>query len=217
MLIIAVLALVSVLAALAAIVFITAAALKAFYALDAIGIPLMSTLAKVAMATGISFNTLALSIAACVASFMIFFMITQMFTGTARIIVSAIMLIVGALILLAWMENIVSFGFAGGLQVLGAGVGAAVAGGVGLATSFQGGTRSVPRTGPVFAHEGEIIYNPSTNRPLQVGNDLGAQGGGGASVSSTQIIIEQVNTKADIDDLGPALNQAYRKASRSRR
>jgi len=215
MFIIAVVALVSILAALAAVVFITAAAFKAFFILDAMGIPVMSTLAQVAVALGVSFNVLLISIGACVASFMVFYMIATSLTGWARTIVSAIMLIVGALVVLAVAEGLVT----GGLSTIigGIGAGAAAAGGASLATqSYQGGTRSVPRTGPVFAHEGEIIYNPSTNRPLQVGNDLGAQGSG-VTQSTTQIVIENVHTKADIDDLGPELNQAYRKAARSRR
>ena len=82
---------------------------------------------------------------------------------------------------------------------------------------FQEGTRSIPYTGPIFAHKGEVVYNPSTNRPLQVGNDLAREGAGESSVYNMPITIENVHTKAEMDDVDEQMRKALRRNMRSRR
>ena len=78
--------------------------------------------------------------------------------------------------------------------------------------AFQMGTRMIGATGPVVAHRGEIIYNPATGRPTQVQNDLGGKGGT-STLIEMPVTIENVHTKADIDDLDVQLSKALKKAA----
>ncbi len=215
MLIMIILATVSALAALLAIVFLVSSAINILSASSLANAIALKIHAFAVQYLGISFDTLKVAVMGVLGSFMIIFTFLLMMPAPIRAVAAALFILAGAYLAVRFAMGDLS-------ATMGAiGVGAMAAGAVSLAGqatgSFQSGG-TVTRTGPVFAHAGEIVYNPSTNRPLQVGNDLGAQGGGGGTTtSSTQIVIENVNTKADVDDLGQELNQAMRKSARSRR
>ena len=71
-----------------------------------------------------------------------------------------------------------------------------------------------------MVHEGEVIYNPATHRPTQVGNDIEGQGEGGRGGTSyiqMPVNIENINTKADVDDVDEKLSEAWRKRMRHNR
>jgi hypothetical protein len=160
----------------------------------------------------IATKNLAFSMAAVLGYFTMFLMLATAFKGTARIIVSAIMLIVAAYLL--WTKA--QAAATGGISLIGAGIGLAGATAMagGLTGAFASGTQSVQKTGPIFAHKGEVVYNPATNRPLQVGNDMG-RGSGSTTNMNTQITIENIHTKADYDDVAYQINKANRMGARS--
>jgi hypothetical protein len=149
------------------------------------------------------------------------FMILSSLSGPARTAASVIAMLAGAFIALGAAEIFASGPLApyeAAIQMAAAGV--ALAGGlalIGQATgAFQHGTRGLPDTGLFFGHKGEVVYNPATNRPTQTGVDLAA-GRGETNSYTTQITIEQINTKADIDDVDDEIRKALRKGMRNRR
>ena len=96
-------------------------------------------------------------------------------------------------------------------------VGAGLAAGVmAIGGGFQMGTRSIGKTGFALVHKHEVVYNPTTNRPTQIGNDLG-RGGGETNFYDMPVTIETVNTKADIEDLDKKMSEAWRRRMRRRR
>ena len=155
---------------------------------------------------------LAASMLAVGAAFMIFMMLKDI-TGP----ISAAIIAISALAVALWglfvAESASSFGIAAVVGGAAAGTAFAISQTYG---KFQEGTRAVPYTGPVFAHKGEIIYNPSTNRPLQVGNDL-ASGGGQTITESMSVHIGSVNTKSDVDDVNDKIKRALRREMRGRK
>jgi hypothetical protein len=151
------------------------------------------------------------------AGFMVFFAL-QDALGPIPAALIAIAVAMGLLAIQAWMAagamSVVSWGaaaIAGGAALAGA---MAIAGGV---TGFQMGTRSVPYTGPVMAHEGEVIYNPSTNRPLQVGNDLAGGSGQTTTIYQMPMEIKELHTKADVDELDKYMRLALRRSAQRRK
>jgi hypothetical protein len=124
-------------------------------------------------------------------------------------IIAIILAIAAALWMLYVAESAATMGV--GLAIGGAAAGAALAMGKQM-HMFQMGTRMVGATGPVIAHKGEVIYNPSSGRPTQIQNEL-ASGEAKSSIYEMPITIENVNTKADIDDLDEKLGRALKKAA----
>jgi hypothetical protein len=167
--------------------------------------------------TGFAFKSLAASIGAAVGFFGIFFMIASSLSGPAKTIIGLIGAIITAIIALIVAQAAATGGLSTLFTAHGAALGIAAGAGLGLATgglgSFDSGTQSVQKTGPIFAHKGEVVYNPSTNRPLQIGNDMGR--GGSTTNMNTQITIENIHTKADYDDVAYQINKANRSGARS--
>jgi len=112
---------------------------------------------------------------------------------------------------------------AGAMSVLTWGL-AAIAGGAALAgviamvagvTGFAMGTRSAPYTGLAMVHKGEVVYNPQTDRPTGVveKRDVGPT----TTIQDIDVTIEEVYTKAEIDDLGEEIGKAlWKKMKESR-
>jgi hypothetical protein len=124
-------------------------------------------------------------------------------------VIAVILAITAALWALFVAESAASMGVA--LAIGGAAAGAAAATAKQLG-AFQMGTRMIGATGPVIAHRGEIIYNPASGRPTQVQNDLGGKGGT-STLIEMPVTIENVHTKADIDDVDRELSRALKKAA----
>jgi len=111
---------------------------------------------------------------------------------------------------------------AGAMSVITWGM-AAIAGGLAIAGAiaavsgikeFPMGTRMIEATGPAIVHKGEIIYNPATNRPTQVGNDLRQQLPS-TTIYDMPINIREVHTKADIDDVDERLRESWRRLAKN--
>lgn len=152
------------------------------------------------------------------AAFMIFMMIGQAIGSQAGAIVAAVTAITMAFIALGIAEDWISFGALTPLQAGAIAAGAAMAAGVMAIQSgaFQSGTRALPSTGLFMGHKGEVVYNPATNRPSQVGADL-TGGQGETNTFNMPIVIENVHTKADIDDVNEKLRIALRERMRGRK
>jgi hypothetical protein len=161
-------------------------------------------------------QVLAGAIGAVTAGFMIFIIIGQIIGKQAGAVVAGIAAITAALLALAVAMNIVSLGTLTPLQLATFAAGAAMAAGVMALGKYQMGTRSAGKTGLALVHKHEVIYNPTTNRPTQIGNDL-SRGGGETNFYEMPVTIETVNTKADIDDLDEKLSEAWRRRMRRRR
>jgi len=123
-------------------------------------------------------------------------------------IAAAVAILLVPLLLASKAMNVLTVGGAG----LAATVTNATAGISGMGTSMLGmqhGTRYVGRTGPALLHAGEVVYNPSTGRPTQVGNDLQGGMGGGTQIDAS-MHIDTVNTKMGIEEM----NELFKKQGR---
>lgn len=147
----------------------------------------------------------------------IFFVLYEALNAMRSPVADAISIIGGliiALIALVTLEGMASMGVAL------AGIAAGAAGAAALVSQYSGfsfasGTRSAPETGPMLIHKGEIIYNPSTGRPTQIGNELA--GTNGNNYSEMSVRIDTVNTKSDIDDVDQKLRKINRTIAQNRR
>jgi len=150
--------------------------------------------------------------------FALFFLLKDSL-GPIPAMLIAVAVAVGILAIQLWLA-------AGAMSVLTWGL-AAIAGAAALAgvvamvagvTGKQMGTMSMPYTGLVLAHQGEVIYNPATHRPTQVGNDLEREGQvPSQTFYDMPIRIENVHTKAEFDDVDEKLRKALRKGAGKRR
>jgi hypothetical protein len=172
--------------------------------------------------TGLSLSAQSLGAALGLAfgAFTIFFMLGSMLSGPAKEIAKILGIIALAAIGVAVAVALAT----GGLSALTgqAGVAAVLgtAGAVGLVagtsmSSFPIGTRSVSKDMNARVHKGEVIYNPNTNNPLQVGNDLGNGGRTSTTNNYFSMPISQMNTKADFDDVNNVINKALLKSAKS--
>lgn len=163
---------------------------------------------------GSAWKTAAISM---MAAFGIFFALKPIL-GTLPSLLIGIAVAVGIMAVQLWVA-------AGAMSILTWGL-AAVAGGLAITGAiaalsgireFPMGTRGVDKTGPAIVHQGEVIYNPATNRPTQIGNDIAGSGGHGTTVYEMPIHIGTVNTKADIDDVDEKLRISLHKIARNTR
>jgi hypothetical protein len=151
--------------------------------------------------TTIAYWKLAVAMGAAIGAFTICYTLLQGLSGPAQTAVAAIMLIVGALVALWALQSATTMGFA-----LVAG-GIAAAGAVTLAsqytnpTGFAKGTRALPSTGMFLGHKGEIVYNPQTNRPAGVEDQVMGRNGRVEASSVTVNFSGDINTKADVEDI----------------
>jgi len=160
----------------------------------------------------VSYSQLAISIMAGLGVFLL--LVNQL--GPLPAMLFAIAAAVAVLAVQLWFA-------AGAVSVLTLGLaaiagGAAIAGAIAAASgarTFQMGTRMTRATGPAWVHKGEVIYNPSTGRPTQIGKDL--EGKGTTVYNDINIPIENVHTKADFDDLDEKLRKSLGKAARKNR
>ena len=165
----------------------------------------------------VSYWLLAGAIAGALVGFILMYQICQKLGRTTALIIGLSLAIVGLAIAIAMLRG--AFGdfssIAGVLAVgaLGAGAGAIISG----MEQHQMGTRGLRRTGPVWAHKGEVIYNPATRRPTQIANDLERGRQPSMTRNDIDITIENVHTKADFEDLDEELREALFKSMRERR
>ena len=108
--------------------------------------------------------------------------------------------------------SVMSFGTA---AIVGAAALAAAAAGAYALAPHQMGTRQVAETGPAYLHKGEIVYNPASGRPTQVGNDL--SGGGGMTHYDNSMTIGTVNTKMNTEELAGLVKKQQRTIAQNNR
>jgi hypothetical protein len=165
------------------------------------------------MGLTLSYKQLAIAMGAATAGLLIAFSILSAIKNP----ILDVIVLIGALIVALWAlfvaESAASLGIALVAGGVAAGAAAALASYYG---AFQMGTRMVGATGPAIVHKGEIIYNPSTGRPTQIGKDL-ESGRQETNYYEMPVTIETVNTKADIDDLDEKLSEVWRRRMRQRR
>jgi hypothetical protein len=127
---------------------------------------------------GISYQMLAVNIMTALGFAGTFYLILNSLNGPIKTIASAVMVLVGAITLLAFALNLVTFGASGisgaiGQVALLGSIGAIGAGGVGLAQSipsYDVGIPYVPHTGPAIIHEGEAVLTKEQNNTRLTGN-----------------------------------------------
>jgi len=169
----------------------------------------------------ISWQTVAAAMLAAVGTFSLIVMITSRFGGLVGVIAGVTIAILGLAAAIAILKGVLSLGGTvandiATMAALGAAFGG-VAGAIHAGSSgFAMGTRAVPFTGYAPVHKGEIIYNPTTGRPTQIGNDI-TQERGAPIMYDTRIIVEQLNTRADFDDIDEKLGRKLWKTARGRR
>jgi len=125
----------------------------------------------------------------------------------------AIMLI--PLLLASKAMNVLTVGGAGAAAT----ITNATAGISGMGSSMLGlqhGTRMVGRTGISLLHAGEVVYNPSTGRPTQVGNDLQGGLGGGTQIDAS-MHVDTINTKMGIEEMNELLKKQGRRIANDQR
>jgi hypothetical protein len=166
----------------------------------------------------ISYKNLAIAVTAAFASFMIFYHLFQGMPTWATAIIAIVMALAAAFWALYVAETAATWGIAG---IMG---GAAAAAAVvtaqsymGQSSSFATGTRMVGATGPAILHRGEVVYNPSTGRPTQVGNDLHGGMGGGVTTIDASLHVDTLNTKASEEQLNELLRKQGRKLANDQR
>lgn len=174
---------------------------------------IVAILAEKLAVDGLAFSWKTLGIA-IFAAFGLFFVLKPLL-GTIPALLIAIAIAVGIMAIQMWIA-------AGAMSVLTWGM-AAIAGGLAIAGAiaatagvreFPMGTRMIEATGPAIVHKGEVVYNPATNRPLQVGNDLGA-GSPSTTIYEMPISIENMHTKANFDDVDERMRQGLHKVARN--
>lgn len=163
----------------------------------------------------VAWGRMALAISAAVGIFIAFYSISKSLSPWASGAVAAVMAVATAVWFLYAGISAATMGV--GL-ILGAGAaGAALATAQNLQpnSSFPIGTRSVTRDMNARLHKGEVVYNPNTNLPTSIGNEL--KGGSQPSVTHNYISmpIENMNTKADFDDVENTLSRVWRKNMRN--
>ena len=171
------------------------------------------------VATGLAstWKVLAAEIGASVVAFIIFYEIGKSLGGVIPIIIGVTLAVIGLAVAIAILKGVISFGttaikdiaMIASLATIGAGVGLALG-----ASQHAMGTRMIQETGPAIVHKGEVIYNPATNRPTQIGNDL-ANNRPSSTVYEMPIHIENVHTKADFNDVDEQLRQGLHKVARN--
>jgi hypothetical protein len=166
---------------------------------------------------------LALAIGAAFAGFTLFMILGDILGREGSTIIAVIAAITAAVWLLyialsaATGGVMAALGGKGALAAMGIMAGSIAAVGAMNVPSHQMGTRMIEATGPALVHRGEVIYNPSTNRPTQVGNDLMGGGKPSTTVFDMPITIQEMHTKSDFDDVDERLRQGMRKMSRNQK
>lgn len=164
----------------------------------------------------LSYTELAIAISSAIAGFIIIMMITNTFGRAAGMVAGLAMAVIGLALAFTFLKAVISGGTSLAIDtasMIGVGlIAGGIAGALYAYTSHQMGTRMIAATGPVIAHKGEIIYNPSTGRPTQTQNDL-ANGGTSTIIYEMPITIGTVNTKADIDDVDEKIGKAIKRAA----
>ena len=162
----------------------------------------------------IAYWELALAMGAAVAGFALMYSIGMQLDSVISIVLGLAMAIIGLVIAIMTLKAILSggtslitdIGSIAAMGAIGGGIGALIAG----FETFQMGTRALPYTGLFYGHRGEVVYNPSTDRPTGMGGDREAK------TINNEITIDlsgsTLHTKADEETLVPLIKKTVRDA-----
>lgn len=172
-------------------------------------------------ALAFSWTAVAIAMSAAVMAFVIFYQIGQQMGGIITTIIGLTMAILGLAIAIMIWKGAITFGTStmadlamiGSLTAVGAGAGLALGS---IQSGHAMGTRMVEATGPALVHRGEVIYNPATHRPTQIGNDLEGMGAP-TTIYQMPMTIKEMNTKADVDNVDETIRQSWRRITRNNR
>jgi hypothetical protein len=161
----------------------------------------------------VAFWQLGLAIAGAFALFTVMYEITKNLPAPISILTGVILALAAAIIFLK--AALGEYSFIASLALAGGAIGA-MYGAYSSLTSHQMGTRMVAETGPSLVHKGEVIYNPSTHRPTQVGNDLEGTGTS-TTIYQMPMTIKEMNTKASFDDVDDHMRRSVHRVTRNNR
>jgi hypothetical protein len=151
----------------------------------------------------IAYWQLGAAMGAAFAAFTITFSLLQGASPIISGVIAAVFALAAAFWYLYVAESAATLGVAAVLGGIAAG--AAVATAVGVQNSMKShavGTRMVAETGPAFLHRGEIVYNPSVNRPAGVEQEvMGARSSRGSPSSVTVNFNGDIHTKASVEEI----------------
>jgi hypothetical protein len=163
---------------------------------------------------------LGVAISAAIGAFLIVMEITQRFGRAAGLVTGLALAVIGLALSFSFLKAVLTSGASVALDTVSAiGIGALAGGLIGMAYAgtHQMGTRMAEVTGPAIIHHGEVIYNPATNRPTQVGNDLGRASGSSETYIDASMHVETLNTKTDKEELDEMLRKRNRTIAQNNR
>ena len=162
-----------------------------------------------------SYRTLAISMGAAFASFMIAYELLQGMPKWATAVIAVVLGIAAAFWALYVAESAASFGIAAVMGGAAAAAAMVTAGGfMGGAPHYQMGTRMVPFTGLGMLHRGEVVYNPATNRPSGIMTEGGA---GKTTVIDATMHVDTINTKMDKEEMSEYVRKQSRTIAQNNR
>jgi hypothetical protein len=150
---------------------------------------------------GMSYKMLGVAISGAFAGFSIAYSILQNVNPVMSATIGIILALIAAVVILKSVFG--DFSGLAGLAIGGAAAGAFVASAQGYLTpkSFAIGTRMITNTGPALLHRGEIVYNPSVNRPAGVEKEVMGASSRGNPSNVTVNFNGDINTKASVEDM----------------
>ena len=170
----------------------------------------------------ISYRQLGMAVAGAFMSFMLVSQLMQGMSGPASAVIAIVLAVATAFWILyvaanaAW--STVTLGIAGILGGAAAAAAWATAQSyMGQTSNFQMGTRQAGYTGLAMIHQNEVIYNPATGRPTQIGNELAGGMGGGTTHIDASMHVGTLNTKMDTEELNNAVKKQGRRIAYDRR
>ena len=159
--------------------------------------------------------TMAIYLAPIITAVTLFYVL-QNVLGTIPALIVAIVAACAAFIASLIIINALT----GGALAAGGGMFGGILSAIGAAPtmfSAQTGTRMVPYTGIGMLHKGEIVYNPMSGRPTQIGNDLAGGGGSVTTIDASVNVEGDLNTKADAEDLQDVMKKQSRTIAQNNR
>lgn len=177
------------------------------------GIPIKLAHAKATLLQAIAQHQFAVAVAASVAGFAVMFEITRKLPPVLGVLIGLVLALAAAFIFLrsALGDFSVLASVAMGTAAVGAFLGAYAS--YRGQMSYQRGTRFAPVTGPVLVHKGEVIYNPNVGLPTQIERELAGEKEPAQLTYNIPITIENVHTKADIEELDEKIRKSIRDAT----
>jgi len=189
------------------------AKLAIMHLLEQKGILVKLAHAKATFLQAIAQHQFAVAVSASVAGFAIMFEITRKLPPVLGVLIGLVLALAAAFIFLrsALGDFSVLASVAMGTAAVGAFLGAYAS--YRGQMSYQRGTRFAPITGPVLVHKGEVIYNPNVGLPTQIERELAGEKEPTQLTYNIPITIENVHTKADIEELDEKIRKSIRDAT----